>query len=153
LLAVVLAFLAALGGAAYLIVPGLLSGSRNEETPKHLAGLNASDKDHLNVPVVPKNDKPTNSATSGGKTAVPTVPQKGVVTNSLGMQLVLIPAGQFRMGSPPSEVGRQNQEGPQHEVTISHPFLLGVHEVTVANFRAFVEATGFVTYAETRRKG
>lgn len=50
-------------------------------------------------------------------------------TNSIGMKLVLIPAGKFVMGSPPSERGNQI-ERPQHEVEIAKPFYLGVYEVT-----------------------
>jgi formylglycine-generating enzyme required for sulfatase activity len=47
-------------------------------------------------------------------------------TNSIGMEMVLIPAGSFMMGS---EAGYGNEE-PVHEVTISKPFYLGKHEVT-----------------------
>jgi len=46
------------------------------------------------------------------------------------MRLVLIPAGKFMMGSPATEAGRGSDEGPQHEVTISKPFYMGVFEVT-----------------------
>jgi len=50
--------------------------------------------------------------------------------NSVQMRLVLIPAGKFMMGSPATEVGRVSDEGPQHDVTISKPFYMGVFEVT-----------------------
>ena len=43
---------------------------------------------------------------------------------------VLIPSGAFIMGSPYSEVGRYNDEGPQHRVMISRPFYMGATEVT-----------------------
>jgi len=52
------------------------------------------------------------------------------------MKLVLIPAGKFMMGSPDSEQGRIKDEGPQHEVTISKPFYMGVTEVTQAQYEA-----------------
>jgi uncharacterized protein (TIGR02996 family) len=52
------------------------------------------------------------------------------LTNSIGMELVLIPPGTFLMGSPPTEEGRDNDEGPQHEVTITRPFYVGVYQVT-----------------------
>lgn len=42
----------------------------------------------------------------------------------------LIPAGQFVMGSPQLEVDRSEDEGPQHLVTITEPFYIGVYEVT-----------------------
>jgi formylglycine-generating enzyme len=46
-----------------------------------------------------------------------------------GLAFVRIPAGEFTMGSPPSEPGREPQER-QHRVRISRPFLLGTTEVT-----------------------
>jgi formylglycine-generating enzyme required for sulfatase activity len=55
------------------------------------------------------------------------------VTNSVGMKFAPIPAGKFTMGSPPAEKARNDDE-PQHEVTISHPFHLGIHEVTQGQF-------------------
>ena len=48
-----------------------------------------------------------------------------VETNSIGMQLVLIPAGEFMMGSPATEEGRQATR-QQHRVRITRPFYLGV---------------------------
>ena len=50
-------------------------------------------------------------------------------TNSIGMKLVLIPAGTFTMGSSKEERGRHSAE-TQHEVTVSTPFYLGKYEVT-----------------------
>jgi formylglycine-generating enzyme required for sulfatase activity len=69
-------------------------------------------------------------------------------TNSLGMAFVLVPAGKFTRGSPESEPDRQEEEGPPHEVTLTRPFYLGRHEVTVAAFRRFVEEAGYQTQAE-----
>lgn len=54
-----------------------------------------------------------------------------------------IPAGQFLMGSPENEAGRQSSEGPLHRVSIPHPFAIGIHDVTVAEYRRFIEATGY----------
>jgi len=45
------------------------------------------------------------------------------------LEMVLIPAGKFMMGSPESEKGRDKGE-PQHEVTITKPFFMGKYEVT-----------------------
>ena len=56
-----------------------------------------------------------------------------VITNSIGMKLVLIPKGTFMMGSSESEKGRYENE-TQHEVTISKDYYLGVHEVTQAQY-------------------
>ena len=58
-------------------------------------------------------------------------------------EMVVMPAGSYRMGSPSYEQGRQEDEGPVHGVTISVPFAIGRHEVTVAEFRRFLDATGY----------
>ena len=50
------------------------------------------------------------------------------ITNSVGMKLKLIPAGEFMMGSPADE------EGPVHRVRITKPYYLGIHEVTQGQF-------------------
>jgi formylglycine-generating enzyme required for sulfatase activity len=50
-------------------------------------------------------------------------------TNSIGMKLVLIPSGSFVMGSHEFEPGRPDEK-PQHRVTISKPFYLGIYEVS-----------------------
>ena len=47
----------------------------------------------------------------------------------LGLRMVRIPAGRFVMGSGPNEPDRRKDE-VQHEVTISKPFYMGIHEVT-----------------------
>jgi len=56
------------------------------------------------------------------------------ITNSIGMELVLIPAGAFLMGSPESDPFASNDEKPQHTVGITQPFYVGVHEVTQAEY-------------------
>ena len=52
--------------------------------------------------------------------------------NSLGMEFVLIPAGEFQMGSSTGEVAAK----PPHMVRISTPFYLGKYEVTQAQWHA-----------------
>ena len=49
--------------------------------------------------------------------------------NSVGVQFVLIPPGEFMMGSPESEPGREKNE-TQHTVVLSNAFSIGIHEVT-----------------------
>jgi formylglycine-generating enzyme required for sulfatase activity len=51
-------------------------------------------------------------------------------TNSVGMRFMLIPAGEFMMGSPGGDQDAKPREKPQHRVHITKPFYLGVHEVT-----------------------
>lgn len=57
-------------------------------------------------------------------------------------EMVAIPSGSFMMGSPVSEAEREDDEGPQHRVTIQ-AFAAGRYEVTRAEFTAFVRATGY----------
>jgi len=55
------------------------------------------------------------------------------VTNSLGMSLMLIPPGEFLMGSPDSEMDRNAGE-TLHRVRVSKPYYLGVYEVTQGEY-------------------
>jgi formylglycine-generating enzyme required for sulfatase activity len=75
-----------------------------------------------------------------------------MTTNSLGMNLLLIPRGTFLMGSPKDEEDRLDEE-LQHEVEITRPFYMGKHEVTVGQFKAFVKDTKYQTEAEKDGKG
>jgi len=57
-------------------------------------------------------------------------------------EMVVVPAGSFMMGSPESEEGRREAEGPQHEVKIPQPFAVGKFEVTWDKWEACVAAGG-----------
>ena len=56
-------------------------------------------------------------------------------------QMVSIPAGSFMMGSPASEAGRLDREGPQRRVTVP-AFAAGKFEVTWNEYTACVSAGG-----------
>jgi formylglycine-generating enzyme required for sulfatase activity len=56
----------------------------------------------------------------------------------IGIELILIPAGTFKMGSPVGEVGRESDEGPQTEVSLSQDFWLGKTEVTQREWEAIM---------------
>lgn len=60
-------------------------------------------------------------------------------------EMVVVPAGQFTMGSPETEPGRAEAEGPQRRVKIGRRLAIGKYEVTVAEYEAFVRATGGVS--------
>ncbi len=85
------------------------------------------------------------------------------LTNSLGMEFSLIPAGTFMMGSrlTAKEVNQRfpggNEEDyedeKQHRVILTQPFYMGKYEVTVGQFRKFVEAENYKTEAETDGQG
>jgi formylglycine-generating enzyme required for sulfatase activity len=63
---------------------------------------------------------------------------------SLGPKMVIIPAGSFRMGGIQSSYG---DEQPVHRVSVGE-FAMGMYEVTVGEFKKFVNATGYRTDAE-----
>jgi len=75
---------------------------------------------------------------------------KEIVHEKTGMEMMFIPAGKFMMGSDFAVNPTCRDEVPQNKVTISHPFYMGKYEITVAQFRQFVEATGYKTDAEKK---
>ncbi len=62
--------------------------------------------------------------------------------NSVGMVMVTIPAGTFRMGAADGDADAQDDEKPPHEVNISRPFRIAATEVTIGQYRQFVEERG-----------
>ncbi len=52
------------------------------------------------------------------------------------IKMRLMPEGNFVMGSSGMEADRQNDEGPQHQVTITKSFYLGIYEVTQMQWEA-----------------
>ncbi len=100
-----------------------------------------------------------------GAALAQTAPQ--TQTNTLGMRLVRIPAGEFAMGSdeaiatlqrdyPRMEAKRLEElrdEAPVHRVRITRDFYLGQTEVTVGQFRQFVQRSGYVPEAEADGTG
>ncbi len=88
-------------------------------------------------------------------------------SNRVGAKMILIPPGEFLMGSTPEEIAaglkivdeaklsptafersRIPEEQPQHKVTVTRPFCIGATEVTVGQFRRFVDATKYLTQGE-----
>jgi len=58
-----------------------------------------------------------------------------------GMELCLVPAGPFRMGSDIKEEDLFDNESPEHEVEIPYDFFLSRCPVTVAQFREYARAS------------
>jgi formylglycine-generating enzyme required for sulfatase activity/serine/threonine protein kinase len=75
------------------------------------------------------------------------------IVNLIGMKLVLIPAGEFLMGSTDDDGQAEADEKPRHRVRITRPFYLGVTEVTHGQFRQFVDEEGHRTEAEKDGRG
>ena len=81
------------------------------------------------------------------------VPRIGI-TNSIGMKLVEIPAGDFLMGSPDTDIHANQDEKPQHHVQITKPFYLGVFEVTQGQYEKIMRdnPSHFSPNGESRNK-
>jgi serine/threonine protein kinase/formylglycine-generating enzyme required for sulfatase activity len=93
------------------------------------------------------------------------------MTNDIGMKFRLIPPGEFKMGSTQEEIERElaswspdhfypwelklqtaalAAEVPRHKVRLTHAYYMGIHEITVEQFRAFIKASRYVTSADQR---
>lgn len=69
---------------------------------------------------------------------------------SRGPSMVVVPFGEFLMGSANGEIDANADEQPQHRVSFERGFAMGRYEITVGQFRRFVEATGYVARATQR---
>jgi formylglycine-generating enzyme required for sulfatase activity len=67
-----------------------------------------------------------------------------------GPEMIVVPHGGFRMGASDGDRAAQDNERPQRYVRFDRGFALSVREVTVAEFRRFIVATGHRTRAERR---
>lgn len=160
-----------LRGGSYYVGPPLVRSA-------HRAGNDAVSK-HLSngfrlVQTVLQNEPPSggvgNRLASGSAGRGNAAADVSVRTNSLGMALVRIPPGEFDMGSEAKEVEHWREqaraenygeafaqnlesEGPRHRVRITRSFDLSANEVTVSQFRAFADESGYRTEAETDGTG
>jgi formylglycine-generating enzyme required for sulfatase activity len=57
-------------------------------------------------------------------------------------ELVVLPAGSYTMGTPADELGRQDDEGPQHTVTFAKPFAMSRFFITAGEWDAYIKQTG-----------
>ena len=92
------------------------------ELEKKWIEVAAGEDRHLNIHLV----KAKAPDTSG--------PKEKAFTNSIGMRFVYIEPGTFMMGSPPNELGRDDDE-EQHQVTLTRGFFLAITEVTQGQWR------------------
>lgn len=69
----------------------------------------------------------------------------GTFTNSIGMTFNIIPAGSFTMGSPSDEPAANDNERPQHLVSLTKPFYMQTTEVTQAQWYALIVANSLGT--------
>lgn len=67
------------------------------------------------------------------------VPYKITIPGSeVSFEMIPVPGGRFKMGSPATEKGRKDDEGPQVEIEIA-PFWIGKHEVTWGEYKAWMD--------------
>ena len=67
-----------------------------------------------------------------------------------GPQMVVVPHGGFAMGAAADDREADDNERPRRNVRFDRGFALSLNEITVGEFRRFVEATGYRTRAERR---
>jgi formylglycine-generating enzyme required for sulfatase activity len=82
-------------------------------------------------------------------TIVAPPPPRPTFASEVAQRMVAIPAGSFKMRSPPGEAGRDGGEGPQHMVSIA-AFEIGRTQVTRGEYKAFVSAFARLHACRTR---
>jgi formylglycine-generating enzyme len=153
----------------------------DDELGEYLKGL-SNPFDSIDMTIESENDVPIDKlnkilalvkANREGITVQKIVLGKKKLAVDLGsgvkMEMTLIPAGEFKMGSSESaeetaaffnktygkdlvKADSFNDEHPQHSVRITKPFYLGTYHVTRGQFRQFVADTGYKTDAEKSEK-
>jgi formylglycine-generating enzyme required for sulfatase activity len=102
------------------------------------------DSETVTATVRPSRRKPS------GRDGSPSATERPQSVNTLGMEFRLVPAGMYALGSADrwrfGDSGRCEQ--PRGEVEIARPYGIGRHEVTVGQFRRFVQESGYRTEAE-----
>ena len=87
-------------------------------------------------------EDPAPAAAKVAAAATPAGDGKGFIQRIPGtdvtFDMVAIPAGTYKMGSPADEKDRNADEGPQVEVEVD-PFFMGKHEVTWAEYNLFIQ--------------
>jgi formylglycine-generating enzyme required for sulfatase activity len=115
--------------AAIIGLLGILSGCKGTNTEEviHSSKTAAADA------VVKNENNAGQSAETPGRASL----RKRIdLGNGIFMDFVLIPAGEFNMGSPQMEKGRNPSEGPAHQVKISQYYYMSMYEVTQDQYRA-----------------
>ena len=139
----------------FFFIIGIFGGAKKEEfkNPNQISSGNKTPETKSDVATIPKENKSTSiiAETKSGQNVFLTSPfsesiaketqstlakslnrqvvEKEDIGNGIKLEMILIPGGKFLMGSPTTEVGRNDSE-TQHEVKITQPYYLGKHEVT-----------------------
>jgi len=151
------------GGSFSYLVSKARSSNRNGDAPTYRVvslGFRLVRTADINAAVVPPVPKPDQSAVmpatgnllvapfneakakevqkSVAKSLQKEVEENADLGKGIKLEIVLIPAGKFMMGSPASENGRDNNE-TQHEVTLTKPYYMGKYEVTQEQWEGVME--------------
>ena len=78
------------------------------------------------------------------------VEPRGSVADSIGMELIEIPAGKFTMGSPAGETDRVEEREAQVSVTLTKPFGLGKYEVTQGQWKSVMDLEPWLNKSDVR---
>ena len=95
------------------------------------------------------------SGSGGGDAAAQEAYRAGDVFRDCDVcpEMMVVPAGSFRMGSPLEEPGWEAAESPRHQVIISRPFAVAKYELTFTEFRACASDGGCNGYRADSRGG
>lgn len=63
---------------------------------------------------------------------------KKIFKNSIGMEFILVPSGEFEMGCSAGDLFCQGDEKPRHKVKIHKPFYMGKYEVTQGQWKSMM---------------
>ncbi|MFC3715914.1 formylglycine-generating enzyme family protein [Luteimonas soli] len=74
----------------------------------------------------------------------------GLEHGARGPQMVVVPHGAYRMGAGADDMHADDIERPQHAIRFDRGFAMSITEVTVGDYRRFINATGRETRAERR---
>jgi formylglycine-generating enzyme required for sulfatase activity len=108
---------------------------------QHLKGISTSSESSRNMNKVDKSNTAVSISVNKEplvNSEAPDIP-KTFTSPSTGMEFVLIPAGEFMMGSPSGEKGRYNNEAPIHKVIIEYSFYIGKYPVTQKQWEKVTE--------------
>jgi formylglycine-generating enzyme required for sulfatase activity len=71
------------------------------------------------------------------------------IKNSISMELIKIPEGEFQMGCSNADSSCDEDETLAKKISIKRPFFIGKYEVTKGEFTKFISETGYKTDAQT----
>jgi formylglycine-generating enzyme required for sulfatase activity len=71
------------------------------------------------------------------------VADDSTLTNSIGMEFVMVESGEFTRGSPDDELYSDKDERPTRQVTVSNDFYIGVYEVTQQEWKTVMGTEPF----------